>query len=65
MRNPLKNTEPKRKRMLKGHRKPKDWEEIKAIERLVKRKHRGTAKGRKFMSLGEREDYNKIARILN
>jgi hypothetical protein len=63
---PFKNTEIKRNRMTKGHRKPKDWNEIMAIERMVKRKHRGSARGgKRYMTIEEREDYNKIAKILS
>ena len=54
----------RRKRLLKGHRIPKDYGEIMTIERMVKRKHRGNARGRKFMSIEEREDYNKVVRML-
>ena len=52
------------RKMTKGHKKPKYWEDMQAIIRMVKRKHRGTARGPKFLSLEEKEDYHKIVRIL-
>lgn len=44
---------------------PDEMEFMKEVDRAVKRKHRGTARGRRFLSIEEREDYNKIVRKKN